>query len=82
LKGARRKRSNLQQPSSRLLKLKEMNPILKALLYDRTVVADIENHLEETTLRWLWNLERMDKTNLVKRVREERFPGHMKRVTP
>jgi len=32
LKSARRKRSNLQQPLSRLLKLKEMNPILKALL--------------------------------------------------
>jgi len=29
---ARRKRLNLQQPLSRLLKLKEMNPILKALL--------------------------------------------------
>jgi len=27
-----RKRSNLQQPFSRLLKLKEMNPIFKALL--------------------------------------------------
>jgi len=33
LKSARRKRSNLQQPLSRLLKLKEMNPTLKALLF-------------------------------------------------
>jgi len=32
LKSARRKRSNIQQPLSRLLKLKEMNPILKAIL--------------------------------------------------
>jgi len=32
LKSARRKRSNLQQILSRLLKLKEKNPIFKALL--------------------------------------------------
>jgi len=32
VKSARRKRLNLQQPLSRLVKLKEMNPILKALL--------------------------------------------------
>jgi len=32
LTSARRKRSNFQQPLTRLLKLKEMNPILKALL--------------------------------------------------
>jgi len=32
LKSARRKCSNLQQPLSRLLKLKDMNPILTALL--------------------------------------------------
>jgi len=32
VKSARLKRSNLQQPFSRLLKLKEMNPIFKALL--------------------------------------------------
>jgi len=32
MKSARRKRSNLKQPYSRLLNLKEMNPILKALL--------------------------------------------------
>jgi len=30
MKSARRKRSNLQQPLSRLLKLKEMNPIKDA----------------------------------------------------
>jgi len=32
LKSAKRKRSNFQQPLSKILKLKEMNPILKALL--------------------------------------------------
>jgi len=43
---------------------------------------DIENHLEETGLRWLWHFERMDETDLVKRVREERVPGHRKRGRP
>jgi len=52
------------------------------LLRDRTGVEDIENHLGETRLRWLKHLERMDETNLVKRVREERVPGHMKRGRP
>jgi len=32
IESAQRKRSNLQQPLSKLLKLKEMNPILKAVL--------------------------------------------------
>jgi len=35
LKSARQKRLNLQQLLSRLLSLKEINPILKALLYLR-----------------------------------------------
>jgi len=41
---------------------------------DRTRVEDIENHLEETRLRWLVHLKRMDETNVIKRVREERVP--------
>jgi len=45
-------------------------------------VEDIENHLRETRLRWLGNLERMDETNLVKRVGEERVPEHIKRGRP
>jgi len=38
------------------------------LLRDRTGVEVTGNHLGETTLRWLGHLERMDETNLVKRV--------------
>jgi len=53
--------------------------IPNGLLRDRTGVEDIENHLGETRLRWLRHFDRMDETNLVKRVREERVPGHMKR---
>jgi len=53
--------------------------IPNGLLRDRTGVEDIENHLEETRLRWLGHLERMDETNLVKSVTDERVPGHMKR---
>jgi len=53
--------------------------IPNGLLRDRTGVEDIGNHLGEIRLRWLEHLERMDETNLVKRVREERVPGHMKR---
>jgi len=56
--------------------------IPNGLLKDRTGVEDIENHLEEGRLRWLGHLERMDKTNLVKRVREERVLGHIKRERP
>jgi len=47
------------------------------LLKDRTGVEDIRNHLGETRLRWLGHLERMDATNLVKRVREERVSLHL-----
>jgi len=55
--------------------------IPNGLLRDRTGVEDTENHLVETKLRWLGHLERIDETkkNLVKRVREERVLGHMKR---
>jgi len=53
--------------------------ISNGLLRDRTRVEDIENHLEETRLRCLGHLERMNETNLIKRVREERLPGHMKK---
>jgi len=49
--------------------------ILNGLLRDRTRVEDVGNHLGETRLRWLGHLERMDKTNLAERVREERVPG-------
>jgi len=42
-------------------------------------VEDIENHLGKTRLRWLGHLKRMDETNLVKRVREERVLGYIKR---
>jgi len=49
---------------------------------DRTGVEDTTNHLEETRLRWLGHLERMDETNLVKRVRKERVLGRMKRGRP
>jgi len=48
---------------------------------DRTGVEDnIENYLGETGLRWLGHLERLDETNLIKRVREEKvgLSGHMK----
>jgi len=55
--------------------------ILKGLLRDRTGVEDIGYHLGEARLRWLGHLERMDETNLVKRLREERVPGHKKRKT-
>jgi len=46
--------------------------IPNGLLRDRTGVKDIENHLGETRPRWFGHLERMDETNLVKRVREEK----------
>jgi len=52
------------------------------MLRDRTGVEYVGNHLGETKLRWLGQLERMDETNLVKRVREERIPGHIKRGRP
>jgi len=45
---------------------------------DRTGVEDIENHLGETRLRWLGHLERMEETNLVKKVREEEVPEYIK----
>jgi len=48
-------------------------------------VEDIDNYLGETRvtrLRWLGQLERMDVTHLVKRVREERVPGHIRRGRP
>jgi len=53
--------------------------IPNGMLRDRTRVEDIENHLGGTRLRWLGHLERMDETDLVKRIREERFPGLIKR---
>jgi len=53
--------------------------ILNSLLRVRSGVEDIENHLGENRLRWLRHLERKDETNLVKRVREERVPRHIKR---
>jgi len=56
--------------------------ILNGLMRDRTGVEDIENHLGETWLRWLGQLERIGETNLVKKVREERVPGHTKRGRP
>jgi len=56
--------------------------IPNGLLRDRTGVEDNGNHLGETRLRWLGHLERMDETNLVKKVREERDPGHVKRGRP
>jgi len=49
--------------------------IPNGLLWDRTGVENIENHLGETRLRWLGQVERMDKTNLVKRVSEHRKKG-------
>jgi len=51
--------------------------IPNGLLRDRTGVEDIENHLGNTRLRWLGRLERMDETNLVKIIRQERVSGHM-----
>jgi len=56
--------------------------ITNGMLKDRTGVEDVGNHLVETRLRWLGHLERMDETNLVKRVRDERVPGHTKRGRP
>jgi len=55
---------------------------LNSLLRDRTGVEDIENYLGETRLRWLGHLKRMDETNLVKRVREEKVPRHIKKERP
>jgi len=45
-------------------------------------VEGIENHLGETGLRWLEHLERIDETNLNKRVRDERVPRQMNRGMP
>jgi len=44
--------------------------IPNCLLRDRTGVEDKGDHLGETRLRWFGYLERMDETNLVKRVKE------------
>jgi len=52
------------------------------LLRDRIRVEYMGNHLGETRLKWLGYLERMDETNLAKRVREERIPGPIKRGRP
>jgi len=46
------------------------------LLRNKTGVEDIENHLRESSLRWLGHLERMVKTNLVKRVKKEIVLGY------
>jgi len=54
--------------------------IPNGLLRDRTGEEDIRNHLGET--RWYGHLERMDEINLVKKAREERVPGHIKRGRP
>lgn len=51
-------------------------------LRERTGVEDIEYHLGESRLRWLGHLERMNDTNLIRKVREERVPGSMKRGRP
>ena len=56
--------------------------IQNGLLRERTGVEDIENHLGETRLRWLGHLERMSKTNLIRKIRDERVPGNMKRGRP
>jgi len=55
-----------------------------ALLRDRAGVEDIEIQLEEPDWDSLGSghLERIDDTNLVKRVREGRVPGHMKSGRP
>jgi len=50
LKSDRRKRSNLQQPLSWLLKLKEMNPILKALLKYDTEKLEYQTTIASCTL--------------------------------
>jgi len=42
--------------------------IPNGLLRERTEVEDTENHVRETRRRWLGHLERMDETNLFKRV--------------
>jgi len=42
----------------------------------------VENYLGENRLRWLGHLDRMDETHLIKLVREERVPKHMKRGKP
>jgi len=55
------------------------NGILNGLLRDRTGVEELENHLGETRLRWLTHLERIEEINLIKRLRKERVPRHMKR---
>jgi len=57
LKSDRRKRSNLQQPLSRLLKLKVINPILKALRKFFIIVL-----AGETRLHIILNLMTMQQT--------------------
>jgi len=47
----------------------------KGLLRDRTCVEDIENHMGENRLNWFGHLERMDETNLINRVSEEKVRG-------
>jgi len=54
------------------------NEIPHGLLRDRTRGENIENHVRETRLRWLGQLERMDETKLVRRIMDERVLGHMK----
>ena len=56
--------------------------IPNALLRERTCVEDITNYLGENRLRWLGHLERMKETNVVRKVREEKVPGSMKRGRP
>jgi len=56
--------------------------IPNGLLRDKTGMEDIENHQGGTRLRWLGHFERMDETNLVRKVRTERVPGHVKKGRP
>jgi len=69
----------MQAAEMRMMFVKTLlHRIPNGLMRDRTGVEDIENHLVETRLRWPGYLERMDETNLVTRVRKEKF-HYMKR---
>jgi len=64
---------------------RQMQAAKVRMMCGKTLRIGISNGLLiiwETRMRWLGHLERMDETNLVKIVREEKVPRHMKRGRP
>jgi len=76
----------MQEAETRMIKVMcgktFCDEIPNGLQRNSTGMENIGNHMGEIRLKWLGHLERMDETNLVKRVREERVPGHVKRGRP